>query len=67
MISHLNLVLKKFYTKYSIDDTMIPYYGRHGTKQYIRGKPISFAFKVRSLASTDGYLVHIEPYCGTPF
>ena len=37
IISHLDLVFKKFnsytkyisYTKYSIDETMVPYYGRH--------------------------------------
>ncbi|XP_030765498.1 piggyBac transposable element-derived protein 3-like [Sitophilus oryzae] len=28
-----------------IDESMIPYYGRHGCKQYIRGKPIRFGYK----------------------
>ena len=30
----------------SIDESMIPYFGRHGAKQFIRGKPIRFGFKV---------------------
>jgi len=34
------------YTKQlSIDESMIPYYGRHGCKQFIRGKPIRFGYK----------------------
>ena len=27
-------------TYFSIDESMVPYFGRHGCKQYIRGKPI---------------------------
>lgn len=49
----------------SIDETIIPYYGRHGTKQFIRMKPIRFGYKVWTLASTDGTLIHAEPYCGS--
>ena len=30
----------------SIDESMIPYFGRHGTKQYIHGKPIKFGYKM---------------------
>ena len=54
-----------FFTNYSIDESIIPYYGKHGTKQFIRGKPIRFGFKLWSIASSDGYLVHAEPYCGS--
>ena len=32
--------------KLSIDESMIPYFGRHEAKQFIRGKPIQFGFKV---------------------
>ena len=49
---------------FSVDESMIPYYGRHGTKQFIRGKPIRFGFKLWCLCSSDGYLLHAEPYCG---
>lgn len=31
---------------YSVDEIMVPYYGRHSTKQYIRGKPIRYGYKV---------------------
>ena len=43
---------------------MIPYFGKHETKQFICGKPIRFGFKLRCLVSTDGYLFHAEPRCG---
>ena len=47
----------------SIDESMIPYYGRHGCKQFIRGKPTWFGYKLWSLASPTGYLFHMEPCC----
>jgi len=31
---------------HSIDESMVPYFGRHGCKQFIRGKPIRFGFKI---------------------
>lgn len=33
--------------KFSVDEIMIPYYGRHSSKQYIRGKPIRYGYKVQ--------------------
>ncbi|XP_045501113.1 piggyBac transposable element-derived protein 3-like [Colias croceus] len=30
---------------YSVDEAMIPYYGRHGCKQHIKGKPIRYGLK----------------------
>jgi hypothetical protein len=32
---------------YSVDEVMIPYFGRHGSKQFIYGKPIRYGYKVR--------------------
>ena len=43
---------------------MVPYYGRHGTKQFIHGKPIRYGFKVWSLCTNDGSGIWFEPYCG---
>jgi hypothetical protein len=48
----------------SIDESMIPYYGRHGAKQHMHGKPIRFGFKVWLLATSSGYLIQGEPYQG---
>ncbi|XP_046384654.1 piggyBac transposable element-derived protein 2-like [Ischnura elegans] len=49
----------------SIDESMILYYGRHGSKQFIRGKPIRFGFKLWVAADPTGYIHHAEPYCGS--
>ena len=49
----------------SVDESMIPYYGRHGCKQFIRGKPVRFGYKVWSLASSSGHMYHMEPYGGS--
>ena len=36
-----------FYQKtLAIDESMIPYFGRHSAKQLIRGKPIRFEYKI---------------------
>ena len=32
--------------KLDVDKSMAPYYGRHGAKQFIRGKPIRYGFKL---------------------
>ena len=45
-----------------IDESMIPYFGGHGTKQFIRGKPIRFGYKMWALTTPSGYLSQIEPY-----
>lgn len=53
---------------HSVDESMVPYFGRHGCKQFIRGKPIRYGFKLwmgaTSSARCIGYCVWIEPYQG---
>lgn len=49
---------------FSEDEAMKPYYGRHGMKQYIRGKPIRFGFKIWCLTTFDGYLIKCSVYTG---
>jgi len=46
------------------DESMVPYYGRHRCKQFIRGKPIRFGYKVWCLNTFSGYLVNFEVYQG---
>lgn len=53
-----------FSTYLSIDEQMIPYFGRHSCKMFIRGKPIRFGFKYWCLCSDDGYLYSLIPYGG---
>lgn len=48
----------------SIDEEMVPYFGRHSAKMFISGKPIRFGFKIWCLASDTGYLFKFEPYSG---
>ncbi|XP_046679935.1 piggyBac transposable element-derived protein 3-like [Homalodisca vitripennis] len=48
----------------SIDESMVPYFGRHGLKQHIHGKPIRFGYKVWILATRLGYAIQAEPYQG---
>jgi len=43
---------------------MVKYFGRHSCKQFIRGKPIRFGYKVWCLNTKDGYLVNFELYQG---
>ena len=43
---------------------MVPYYGRHSCKQFSRGKPIRFGYKLWVLASSIGLPYHVEIYKG---
>jgi len=47
-----------------IDESMIPYYGRHFAKQYIRGKPIRFGYKNWAICSSTGYMYGFDIYTG---
>lgn len=49
---------------HSIDEAMVPYYGRHGCKQYIRGKPIRYGYKLWVGTTRLGYVNWFEPYQG---
>jgi len=49
----------------SVDESMVPYYGRHSSKQFIRGKPIRFGYKVWSINSSLGYCIQLDPYQGS--
>ena len=53
-----------FDQKLSIDESMVPYYGHHGAKMFIRGKPIRFGYKLWMLCSADGFPYRAEIYCG---
>ena len=43
---------------------MIPYFGRHSCKQFIRGKPIRFGYKIWMLASNTGLPYRVAIYQG---
>jgi len=48
----------------SYDEAMIPYFGKHSCKQFIRGKPVRFGYKVWCLSTPRGYLIDFEIYQG---
>uniref|UniRef100_A0A8C4X3H4 PiggyBac transposable element-derived protein domain-containing protein n=1 Tax=Erpetoichthys calabaricus TaxID=27687 RepID=A0A8C4X3H4_ERPCA len=67
LINKLNDRCMKFVpneTYFSFDESMVPYFGRHGCKQFIRGKPIRFGFKFWCGATRLGYICWFQPYQG---
>lgn len=48
----------------SVDEQMLPYFGMHSAKMYMRNKPVKFGFKFWVLASSDGYPYHVILYTG---
>ncbi|XP_039954216.1 piggyBac transposable element-derived protein 3-like [Bactrocera tryoni] len=59
MIDHFHAEQNLFF-----DESMISYFGRHGCKQFIKGKPLRFGYKVWSLCTPSGYMVNFEIYQG---
>jgi hypothetical protein len=51
-------------TYFSINESMVPYFGRHGCKQYTWGKPIRFGYKFWCGATHLGYISWFQPYQG---
>ena len=63
----LNKKMQQFgilHYKLSIDESMVPYFGRHSCKQFIRSKPISFGYKLWALCSADGVPYKVDIYEG---
>lgn len=64
------MLKEKFSTQFipsvhlNFDECMVKYYGKHSAKQFIRGKPIRFGYKVWSLNTSNGYLVNFDIYTG---
>ncbi|CAB4059182.1 unnamed protein product [Lepeophtheirus salmonis] len=48
----------------SIDESMIPYYGRHGCKQYIQNKSVKFGYKLWVTVTPLGYAIQFYQYAG---
>lgn len=53
-----------FHKFLSIDESMIPYRGLHSARQYIKGKPVKFGYKMWMMCGSDGYPYNFEIYCG---
>ncbi|KAJ8954928.1 hypothetical protein NQ314_006997 [Rhamnusium bicolor] len=50
--------------KLCIDESMVPYFGKHGANQYIKGKPIRYGYKIWPLCEKSRYLIQFDPYQG---
>lgn len=67
LFAHLNETFMKFaplQESHSVDEAMVPYFGRHGCKQYIHGKPIRYGYKLWMGCTRLGYVNWFEPYQG---
>ena len=53
-----------FESRYSVDEKIVQYFGKHPMKQFIRGKPIRFGFKELALCDVTGYIFKFEVYQG---
>ena len=55
-----------FFNKHlSVDEMIIKYFGHHGLKQFIRGKPIRFGYKLWALCGDNGYVYAFDLYQGS--
>ena len=48
----------------SVDESMLPYYGRNNSKQRIQNKAVRSGYKMWVLAEPSGYVVTFDPYQG---
>lgn len=64
MLNNRFLKWSEFQEKLSIDESMVPYFGKHGSKQFLKGKPIRYGYKMWCLCEPLGYLMQFEPYQG---
>ena len=53
-----------FHKNLSMDESMVPYFGRHSCKQFIGGKSIRFGYKIWMLASNTDLLNRVAIYQG---
>ena len=57
-------IRKVFHELLSVDESMVPYFGKHRAKMYIKGKPIRFGYKIWCLCGNDGFPYHLQIYTG---
>ena len=67
-IEPLYQILNEKFQRYGIfqriDESMVPYFGGHLCKQFIRGKPIRFGYKIWMLASNIDLPYRVAVYQG---
>lgn len=48
----------------SVDEQMVPYFGKHGAKMFMHNKPVKFGYKFWVIASSNGYPFSLQMYLG---
>ncbi|KRZ28749.1 PiggyBac transposable element-derived protein 3 [Trichinella pseudospiralis] len=56
-----------YHEQLSINESIVPYLCRHGTKMFIKGKLIRFCYKKWILHESDNYPYHTIIYSGKEF
>ena len=54
----------QFVEQLCVDESIISYFGKHSTKHCIKGKPVTFGYKVSFLNTNNGYLIQCHLYSG---
>ena len=54
----------RFDRQLCVDESMIPYFGKHSATYYIKRKPVKFGNKLWCLNTNLGYLIHYNRYFG---
>ncbi|XP_023018186.2 piggyBac transposable element-derived protein 3 [Leptinotarsa decemlineata] len=65
LVEKLQAKFMKYYVPerdLNYDESMVKYFGRHSCKQFIKGKPIRFGYKVWCINDTSGYLANFMIY-----
>ena len=53
-----------FHELLSVDESMVPYFGKHSAKMYFKGKPIRFGYNIWCICGNDGFPYHLQIYTG---
>ncbi|GBP70847.1 PiggyBac transposable element-derived protein 3 [Eumeta japonica] len=53
-----------FESKLAVDEMIVKYFGHHGIKQFIKGKPVRFGYKLWALCGVSGYCYNFSLYIG---
>ena len=51
--------------EFSIDESMVQYFGFHSTVHFIKGKPTRYGYKIWTCPISNGMPEWFETYCGT--
>ena len=64
VLSLFNAINEQFILHVSVEELMVPYFGKHGEKHCIHGKPKKFGFKLWAMATPLEYCIQFRPYTG---